>query len=311
MYKFDNSEALAGERSPLMSLILFIAALFVGIIVANSLAMLAATPFFGGDLSNITKVISDPLAYKGYSFGLLLLQGVTALIGFVLVPVFYLYAIEKKDLSFLDAEKNDGLKVNQVILTCIIVLSAIPLVSFLGEWNAKLVLPESMKGLEDWMKDYEQKAQDITVALISVKTIANIILSFVVVGMIAALGEELVFRGILQNIFLKMLKNKHIAILIAAFIFSSFHLQFYGFLPRFFLGIMLGYLYLWSGNFMVPVIGHFVNNSVTLLVVYTSKEGSVEEMINQDSNLPWYLVLLATFAMVSGLVVFKQKFEKH
>lgn len=311
MYKFDNSEALPGERSPLMSLILFIGALFVGFLVANTLAMLVSTPFFGGDLSNITLVLSDPLGNQGYSFGLLVLQGATALIGFVLIPLLYLYAVEKKDISFLDAESDTGLNLNQVVLTFVIMLSAIPLVSLLGEWNAKMVLPESMKGIETWMKDYEKKAQEITIALISVRTIAHIILSFVVVGMIAALGEELVFRGVLQNIFIKMLKNKHAAILLAAFIFSSFHLQFYGFLPRFVLGILLGYLYVWSGNFMVPVIGHFVNNSVTLLAVYTSNEESVEELINQDSNLPWYLVLLATVAMVSGLVVFKQKFEKH
>ena len=54
--------------------------------------------------------------------------------------------------------------------------------------------------------------------------------------MIPAIGEELLFRGAVQRLFLRWVRNPHVAIWVTGTLFSFIHFQFYGFLPRMVLG---------------------------------------------------------------------------
>src|SRR5690554_5832087 len=96
----------------------------------------------------------------------------------------------------------------------------------------------------------------------------DFILALIVIGLIPAVGEELLFRGLVQNQIGAITKNIHVAIWLAAFLFSTFHFQFYGFVPRMFLGVLFGYLYYWSGNLFIAMLAHFINNGLTLILLY-------------------------------------------
>ena len=95
-------------------------------------------------------------------------------------------------------------------------------------------------------------------------------INLILIAIIPAVGEELLFRGYLQESFSKWLQNAHLAIIFSAFLFSAIHLQFHGFFPRFILGILLGYLFFWSGSIMIPIFAHFVNNALVVIFSYTS-----------------------------------------
>jgi hypothetical protein len=63
-------------------------------------------------------------------------------------------------------------------------------------------------------------------------------------------------------------RSRHLAVWVTSLIFSLVHFQFYGFLPRLFLGALLGYLFLYTGNLWIPILFHFINNATVLVMNY-------------------------------------------
>lgn len=118
------------------------------------------------------------------------------------------------------------------------------------------------------MKSSEEQAARITEAFLIMTSPSELLFNLFMIALIPAIGEELLFRGIVQNIFSRWLKNNHAAIWLSALLFSAMHMQFYGFIPRLMLGVMLGYLLVWSGNIWWPIIAHFVNNAAAVIFSY-------------------------------------------
>jgi membrane protease YdiL (CAAX protease family) len=89
-----------------------------------------------------------------------------------------------------------------------------------------------------------------------------------------------------------------------AFIFSLMHLQFYGFLPRIILGVILGYLFVWSKNLWIPILIHFLNNALVVTFSYFFKENSVYQSIE---NIPVTPTFIITGLLSLGLMVYLLK----
>jgi membrane protease YdiL (CAAX protease family) len=127
---------------------------------------------------------------------------------------------------------------------------------------------------------------------------------------IPAIGEEFFFRGGIQNI-ISDKKNIHVAVWVSAFVFSAIHMQFYGFIPRMLLGGMYGYLLFWSGSLWLPVIAHFVNNGMAVLVYYLRYNGS--SMPDPDTlglGRQWWMAVVSALC-VGALLFFLFKTRKE
>ena len=140
-------------------------------------------------------------------------------------------------------------------------------------------MPDALSGLEKSLKALEDSNKEQINILLGEPTIGSLIMSVLIIGLLTGLGEELFFRGTLQNIFRTRPMNPHSAIWITAIIFSALHFQFYGFIPRVLLGAFFGYLILWSGSIWLPIFAHALNNS---LVVITSWISSRNSCINKS-----------------------------
>ena len=147
-------------------------------------------------------------------------------------------------------------------------LLLIPFINALGEWNSYMKLPSFLSGLEQWMREQEDYLAQATTVLLKMPDIREMFVNIVVIAFLPALSEELMFRGVIQRQFSDWFNNKNVAVILTAFIFSAIHVQFYGFIPRFLLGILLGYLYLWSGSLWLSVLAHFVNNGAAVVFTY-------------------------------------------
>lgn len=201
-------------------------------------------------------------------------------------------------------------KINPILvfLTVLIVLFSSPLLEFTNILNQKMSLPSFLQNLEDWMKQKEVEAAALIQQLLVMKGYKDLAINLLMIAILPAIGEELFFRGTIQNIFSRLFKNPHVAIWATAILFSAIHLQFYGFLPRMFLGALLGYLFIWGRSIWLPILGHFLNNGLAVVMAFKfQQEGKNISELDHTFSVNWYVGLLSamlTFALI--WIYFKQ-----
>lgn len=157
-----------------------------------------------------------------------------------------------------------------------VMLVSSPLMSWIIDWNASMHLPESMSALEASIRSMEDSAAGAVDMILGPHDIPNLIVSILIVGVLAGFSEEIFFRGSLQRLLASARIGNIASIWTAAFIFSSIHMQFFGFVPRLLLGAYFGYLLLWSGSLWLPVLAHTVNNLLYIILKYTTGSGDIE-----------------------------------
>lgn len=233
------------------------------ILLAAILLLFGLSPFIEGSLS-ISSSYEDILSVK-------LLQIASQMGLFILPALAY---------SYLTAPSiKTGLKIKKfpISRTSIIVicstLFAIPFINLLAQWNTQWHLPESLQSIEDWMRNMQYANDQLMEVILIMNTPSDMAINFVMMAVLPAIGEEFLFRGVLQKELEKSLKNPHMAIFITAVIFSAIHLQFLGFLSRLILGMLFGYLFYYSKNIWTAVLAHFTNNFLALLlaIIYGSE----------------------------------------
>ena len=124
----------------------------------------------------------------------------------------------------------------------------------------------------------------------------------IVIALIPAVGEELTFRGVLQQGLTRRM-NPHVAILLSSAIFSFIHFQFYGFLPRLFLGMLLGYMFYTSGALWTSMLMHFLNNGFAVVVYYLNNKGIIDVDVDHLGQTQSVWLLVASAVVTVGLIV--------
>lgn len=221
---------------------------------------------------------------------------------FIMPALLMALIVFRRPLGFLSVTKRPSLFA--VIGIIVIYIAATPALNFAVAMNEAMSLPSWMQPVEDWMKASEATAKAMTDKLISAESLPQLLLAVLLVGVLTGIGEEFFFRGAMQNIFSKCIRNKHVAVWSAAFIFSAFHLQFYGFVPRMLLGAILGYSLLWSGSLWVPIICHALNNSMVVVFSYLTKQGIVQtDISNAGAEFDGFPTLAAISLVATVLLM--------
>ena len=193
-----------------------------------------------------------------------------------IMPAFAAVAIAySSPWKALSLNRRPGLKALIVVILFYII--SIPAMNWLMAANEAMSLPAGLSGVEQWMRSIEDSAAVTTKQILDIHTVGGLIACILVVGVLAGLSEEMLFRGAMLRMMLDSRMGKHLAVWIVAIIFSAFHMQFYGFFPRMILGLWLGYLLLWSGSLWVPIIAHALNNSTVVFFSFLSNKGVVAE----------------------------------
>lgn len=217
--------------------------------------------------------LRDPEAFPGLQHFLLYAQGVNTTITFILIPVLYIFYF-KRDLIPIFGTDTPALG-KFLLLAFLLIFTIMPSIVVVVEWNKGLSLPESLSGLEDLIRHLESETEKMVNLIIYYDTPLEFLLILIVIAVLPAIGEELLFRGIIQNELRQIFSGPHAAIWITGFLFSFIHMQFFGFFPRMLLGVVFGYLYYWSGNLLVPVFVHFINNALTFIAMNMHRQGKL------------------------------------
>lgn len=259
------------------------------------------------DSLNLTSQMKDPNVVNG----LRLVQLFNSMGIFVAPPLIFGWLKAKNPVHYF--KLNRAPHPDKALLAFLIIVAALPVINLLAQWNASLHLPEAFSELEAWMRSTEKSAEQLVEALLKMESTNTLLFNLLVIAVIPAVGEELFFRGGLQPLIQKGLKNRHAAIWITAFLFSALHGQFLGFIPRLLLGALLGYLFVWSKNLWLPIIAHFANNGIAVLVAFYIQKGELDEQIEtvgtNEGDLTFALggAVLMAFLLFSFYRSYQQK----
>lgn len=238
-----------------------------------------------------------------------ILQAFAVIVLFILPAVLIAAFWTKAKIAYL------GITTKPHVLTMLLagvgILLAMPLINWLAEINQHMHLPEAFSGIEKWMKESEGKAEVLTEAFTRGTSASTLVLNLFVIAFMAALSEELFFRGLLQKISIECFKNKHVGIWFSAIIFSAFHMQFFGFLPRMLMGAYLGYLFLWSGSLWPGILAHFINNGMAVFLIWMVNRGAVPTDVDKVGIQPDELIYVAVSAvMVTLSLILVRRIER-
>lgn len=253
--------ALEIEDKPFLQLILILSFSLISVILFSIIGGLITVFLYGFDVSSLNN-LGDPNTIKG----LKLFQLFSAIGLFLVPPILYGLFTSKKPLQKLSLEKLN--KPVGYFLILILMIISTPFISWVIEINASMSLPDFMSGIESWMRSSESQAESLVKAFLTFDGIGSLFYILIIVAVVPALGEELLFRGVLQKIFISWTKNPHVGIWITSILFSALHMQFFGFFPRLLLGLMFGYIFLWSKSLWLPILGHFINNGTVVVASY-------------------------------------------
>lgn len=276
---------------------MLIAFVIAGIVVTSLITIPIWTGMTGKPIKEMEKALTDP-AYGNLSR---ILQTITAIVAFFVPTVFTAWLLNRRPMKLLGYV--NGIKPVQVGLVVLIMIAALAVSSSLSYVNEIIPLPQYLQTL---FTRLENTYNEQVTAIIGLNSPGEFILALLIMGFLPALCEETLFRGGLQNFLTRATRMPWLSIIFISIIFSVVHLSWYGFLSRFFLGFLLGFMYHYSGRIWLNIIAHFLNNAIaiTVLYVYHLQGKPIKELITEHGGSFWGLAALPVVIFL--LLVFKR-----
>ena len=270
--------------------------LFLALVVGSFIGMILIGLKYG--TQTLTDILQANLTAPNVSISLWMLQFFGTTLPILATPIIFSY--------FIVHEPDEYLKTNfhfpwlLIAVVFVAMMLSNPFIEFLGNLNEKMVLPKFLKGVEDWMRQSENETKKLSDTMMEMHSFSAMIFNLLFIGLLTAIVEEVLFRGCLQTIFVRWTKSKHAAVWIVAILFSAFHMEFFGFLPRMFLGVLFGYFTAWSGSVWPSIWAHFVNNGTIVVITYLASQKLVNIVDDQHmfSNVIYAASLLITVALL-------------
>lgn len=292
------------QRHPFSSLLLLLMFSLTGLFLFSFLAIFTGYFLYGTSAVNV-------LSGEESSTGMQRLFLSFSSIGmFVFPPLVFARFESRNPLSYLKIATPKPWYLLLIGIALMIV--AVPFIEWTVLVNQQMKFPTFLQELESWMKYKEIEAEILTRQLLVMNSLPSLLLNLLIIAVIPAIGEEFLFRGCIQKILTRWTNNVHLGIWISAIVFSAIHIQFYGFLPRMFLGALFGYLLVYSNSIWVPISAHFYNNGLAVFSAFLlQRQGKSLEKLSEPQIQQWYLIIASI--IFTGLLfsVFKKIAFNH
>lgn len=275
------------KSSPSVKILILLVLVLAGLI-ASSLGLL----FWGLNMSRVADM-----------YYVITLQDILVFIIPAVAAMMICFYKPFQAMAFTKAPSWRGILV--AVLVCAV---SLPAMNWLVEWNKGLELPKALSGLEEWMRFMEDEGEAITKTMLMGESVSTLIINIFVVAFLAGFSEEIFFRGTMQRMLTLGGRNMHYAIWLVAILFSAFHMQFYGFVPRMLLGAWFGYLLVWTRSLWVPIIAHALNNSIVVIATWLDSRDvisgdAVDALgVPADGSFPWLALCSAVTTIILIIV---------
>jgi len=278
------------EKSYLIQLIVLLLFMVGGMLISTSLGELVVLLVYH---TPSMLEASDPVT------AIRITQMLTTIGAFLLPSLLFAYCQDRQWFNYNSANRHAPQSMVNMVL--ILSVTLLPVVGVLSAFNQNIMPQEG--AVAEFMRNLEDAADNILSLVTSQRSSWDLVCNILIFAVLAGICEEFFFQGALQPLLTKWSQNPHIGILLTALIFSALHFQFYGFIPRFLLGVYLGYLFYWSRSLWLPILAHVLHNALSLLVDYTLQGRGIDTDSLQYTQVRGSLPLAATCALVSAMAI--------
>lgn len=229
---------------------------------------------------------------------------IQSLLQIILPSLVTALMVSRLPARFLEIDRLP--RASMTLLSVALLVVSMPAFNWIIQWNASLHLPDFMQGVEQWMRQAEDSAAATIRLMQGGTSVGDLILNVLIIGVMAGLGEELLFRGTIQRMLATSGMNHHAAIWIVAVLFSAIHMQFFGFVPRMLLGALFGYLLYWSGSLWLPIIVHAANNTMYVVFQWIALRNNMPAgNIDEIGTRPGEYIYIIASVVVSALFLWR------
>ena len=272
------------DMRPPMRMALFLGLTGIGMILGALISFSIVSAILHIPFSEMQKVIMQP----EYASMAQLANALASIIAFGLPSIALAFLVKGNwtaNLGFAPIKSYQS-----VGIVILVALTGMILSGALGSLTEKIPIPTDFK---NWAEGLEAQYKKAMLSMTHMSSLKDLVFALLAVAIIPSIIEELYFRGTLQKIVLDLTGKPYVAIILTAIFFSAIHFSFYGFLSRMALGMVLGYVYHYSKTIWLPILLHFLNNGIAVVILYSIRNNpsNVEKMM--DDNLPIYWGLLA------------------
>ena len=283
--------------TPPMRLALFLGATGISMILGAliSFSLVAALLHIG--ISDIQKVILEPEYASIAQFA----NALASIIAFGLPSIavaFFTKGNLAQNMGFATIKSYQ-----QVGLVIALALAGLVLSGALGSLTEKIPIGTSIK---NWAEGLEAQYKKALVSMTQMHSVIDLLYALLAVAIVPAIVEELYFRGALQKTLTDWTGKPFISILVTALFFSAIHFSYFGFLSRMALGLLLGYIYEFTKTIWLPILLHFINNGIAIVVLFSVRNNPAKIEKAMDENLPMYWGLIALISIYVLLIKLKQ-----
>lgn len=293
--------ALLANVSPALKIVFSLLIILLAWFIFQAFALFSGIYIFKLDLNQAFYILNNLNDPSGVNF-LKYVQGLTS-IGLFIVSSFIIASfLDNEPLKFLYLKNSPDIK--NIFLIFILIVIIQPFSNLMTEINESIEFSGYLENIYKYMENKEEKMKKIMETFLTPAGKWTLLVNIIVIALIPAIGEELIFRGVFQKLFISLFKNINWGIIITAFIFSALHLQFLSFMPRFILGLIFGYLVLWSNSLWPAIIAHFINNALAVIYFhfhYAGKIGNELELLGSPGYGLIYGIMSIFF---SALIIY-------
>lgn len=297
---FEDFRLAYNKAHPLAQLLFFISFAFLLFVLSNFFVVLFIS-FIHFDTFELILTGFSSLYTAENIMVVRVLQIISHLALFIVPSIVFFHYLETSFEKNLFLQSSNKLMIVLLAAGSFIMFS--PLVTLSAKLNMELLQFIGPEWLLQWAEEKKQSYEQLIKLFLSDWSLLAIVTNFLMIAIIPAIGEELVFRGLMIRKFKQAGMNIHVAIWLSAILFSLVHIDAYGFFPRLFLGILLGYFYVFSGAIIVPILLHFLNNAAATLVqsLYLAKYSKWD--MHTVSDFSDHITLLIAFSAMA-LILF-------
>lgn len=226
-------------------------------------------------------------------------QMLTTIGSFLLPSLLFAYCQDRQWFNYNSANRYAPQSMVNMVL--ILSVTLLPVVGVLSAFNQNIMPQEG--AVAEFMRNLEDAADNILSLVTSQRSSWDLICNILIFAVLAGICEEFFFQGALQPLLMKWSRNPHIGIPLTALIFSALHFQFYGFIPRFLLGVYLGYLFYWSRSLWLPILAHVLHNTLSLLVDYTLQGRGIDTNSLQYTEVHGSIPTAISCTLISAMAI--------